>query len=68
MHGHAKKDQELIQERMPSHGSRKSGRLGARPNIVRQRECHVYVVMVRKIRSFVYNRSWHVLLETATDY
>ena len=49
--------------------SRKGGQLGARPNIVRQRERHVLnLVMVRPIWSLYAFRSWHVLLEAATNY
>ena len=49
--------------------SRKRGQLGARPNIVRQRERHVLnLVMVRPIWSLYAFRRWHVLLEAATNY
>ena len=50
-------------------GSRKSGRLQVRPNIVRQKEQHVYDIMTaRLIWSLRAYRSWHVLLEAAVYY
>ena len=49
--------------------SRKRGQLGARPNIMRQREIHVLnLVMVRPIWSLYAFRIWNVLLEAATNY
>jgi hypothetical protein len=48
---------------------RKRGQLGARPNIVRQREYHVWNdAMVCLIRSLRMHRSWHILLEAAINY
>ena len=49
-------------------GSRKSGRLQTRPNIVRQRET-TYIRLWRLDRyDSRTHRSWHVLLETAINY
>ena len=48
---------------------RKSGWLGARPNIVRQREQNVYdIVAARLIWSLCAYRSWHVFLEATVYY